>query len=364
MNAQDETMLIDRAAQALRGHGLAVTIRHRPEASDPGRSATWLCVSKDRQAIDYAVEVKCRLTSGTLGAVVMQLRRPADAGEPAPLLITDHVAPQLADQLRQHGQQFADAAGNAYLEGGALLVYVSGRKLRETQNALRASKGFPVTRLKVLFALICDPELAAAPYRAIAAAADVALGAMPAVVAELQQDGSLIVIDRQRRLNAGKRLLDEWAQAYALGLRGRTLSGRYLAQKFDDWREWSLNPAHARWGGEPAAALLACDLEPGMLTIYGDRLPPRLITDGQLEVALPVAYEHLVELRRPFWGEARPGSGRPDVVPPALVYADLLATGNTRCIEAAQALYDSLLARRFPVASATPKERLACFTRV
>ena len=40
----------------------------------------------------------------------------------------------------------------------------------------------------------------------------------------------------------------------------------------------------------------------------------------------------------------------PGSVPPALVYADLLATGDSRCLETAEIIYDRYLARLFPAA--------------
>jgi hypothetical protein len=286
------------------------------------------------------------LTESSLGAVLAQLRQPADAGQPPMLLVTDHVSPPLAERLQASEQQFADAAGNAYLESASFLVLVKGRKPDAKQIARRASRGFSTSRLKVLFALICEPQLAAAPYRAIAAAANVALGSLPAVVAELQRDESLLVENRQRRLNASKRLLDEWAQSYAVGLRGRTLSARHVAGRFASWSEWALPPAAVRWGGEPAAKLLGCDLQPGILTVYGDRLPARLVAQGHLVPAGPADYQGLLELRKPFWGETL-ATATAQTVPPALVYADLLATGNGRCCEAAQAVYESFLARAF-----------------
>ena len=70
----------------------------------------------------------------------------------------------------------------------------------------------------------------------------------------------------------------------------------------------------------------------------------------RLMVADPLAHEHLVELRKPFWGDALRTEGRTDTVPPALVYADLLATGDGRCIETAQMVYKGYLARLFPAA--------------
>lgn len=356
MSEEDERILLERVVQALRGHGLTVSVRTQGSFPAGNRQAVWLSVGKHVDVADYAAQFRRRLTPATLGAVVAQLRRPIDVREPSPLLLSDYVTPQLAEQLREQGQQFVDTAGNAYLDGRALFVFVSGRKLHPKQLALRASSGFSSTRLKVLFALICAPELAAAPYRQIAAAADVALGALPAVVADLRQQGALLVNGKQRSLVSSKQLLDEWAQGYALGLRGKTLSERYLAQNYDGWRSWQLNPAHTRWGGEAAALLLGeasgspGQRAPGVLTLYGDKLSARLLAEQGLEVAGPAAYERLVELRKPFWGQSLTDADDSVTVPPALVYADLLATGNVDCIDAAELIYHTLLVKRFPPA--------------
>jgi hypothetical protein len=49
-----------------------------------------------------------------------------------------------------------------------------------------------------------------------------------------------------------------------------------------------------------------------------------------------------VELREKFWRFEAPEY--PDLVPPLLIYADLLATADDRNIETAQKLYDAHLA--------------------
>jgi hypothetical protein len=348
MNKLTEITLLDEAAQALREHGLAVAVQKEPRVGRHLRADAWLRVGKGKTHIDYVVEAKRTVTPATMGAAVMQLRHMADAAGRPPLLVADHLTRPVADQLRAHKQQFADAAGNAYLEGPALLVYVTGRKPKERQAAARANKTFTATGLKILFALICDPELAGAPHRTIAAAAGVALGAVPAALADLQQLGYLLVANKRRRLNATKRLLDEWALAYARTLRAKSLLGTYIAQDFDTWQKWKLDPHQARWGGEPAAQLLVRYLKPGVLTIYADKLPPRLMVEHRLVAAGRTAHEHLVEARKPFWGHTLRTEGRPDTVPPALVYADLLATGDGRCIETAQMVYERYLARLFP----------------
>lgn len=349
MKAHNEAALLQGAAEALRAHGLIVSLPRDGEFI-PGsqRQTEWLRVSRDRSRFEYSPQVKHKLSAQGVRAVVMQLQHPMDVGVPAPLLITTQVTRPVAEQLRALDQQFVDAAGNAYLEGRGLFIYVTGRKLCDKEIALRARKDFSATRLKVLFALICDPELSDAPYGEIAAAADVAVTAMPTVVAEMCEQACLTIVDKQKRLNRSKQLLDAWAHDYALGLRGKTLTARYRSEQFDEWRSWPVSNGRLFWGGEPAAALLCGDLIPNVLTLYGGKLPTRLITHGSLTLADPVAYEKLVEIRKPFWGDSLRIVGRSDTVPAALVYADLLATGNARCFEAAQRVYDFRLARLFP----------------
>jgi hypothetical protein len=165
---------------------------------------------------------------------------------------------------------------------------------------------------------------------------------------DLREMGYLAAVKRNRRLNATKRMLDEWALAYARTLRPKMLMGRYRAPTVTDWQQWPLEKHEALWGGEPAGALLTQYLKPGILTIYGKQVPGRMVLDRKLATVLDRRVEDgLVEFRNKFWEFDVP-VGIPQVVPPALAYADLLATGDARCIETARLVYDGNLARFFP----------------
>ena len=284
------------------------------------------------------------LARATMGAALMQARQVAAEGGKPTLLAAEYVTPPVADELRAQGQPFADAVGNAWLP--APLVFITGRKRASKPVPAAAGRADTPVGLKILFALLCDPALADAPHRAIAAAAGVALGGVPAVLQDLQQQGHLLVLGKRRRLDATRRVLDAWAQAYARRLRDKTLHGVYVTPTFDAWAEWPLDPADGLWGGEPAANLLTNYLRPGVLTIYAKRLPPMLMARQRMTRADGQS-ERILEWRKPFWGQL-PAGLRPDVVPPVLVYADLLATGDGRCIETANVLYEQHLASAFP----------------
>lgn len=339
-----ETNLLDAAATHLRARDLAVAIK--PARRDD-RVDAWFRVTKDKRHVDYAVEVKRQVTPQTLGAVVAQLKHWGEITRKPPLLVTAYITPPVADRLAAVDQQFVDAAGNAYLNAPGIFVLIMGRKPEKDTIVEKPGRAFTTAGLKTLFALICNPELAAAPYREIAAGADVALGVLPGVLAGLQQTGHLHVMGNKRKLITTRRLLDEWALAYARTLRPKQLLRTLIAPTFETWRTWDLQADQAKWGGEPAAALLTKYLGPGALTLYSEKVPARLIVEHRMTTARPNDEHNLVEIRRRFWGEGLRNTDRTDVVPHALVYADLLATGDARCIEAAQMIYEDDLARLF-----------------
>lgn len=339
-----EANLLDAAAVHLRARDLAVAVK---TARREDHVDAWFRVTKDKQHVDYAVEVKRQVTPQTLGAVVAQLKHWGEITKKPPLLVTAHITPPVADRLAAADQEFVDAAGNAYLNAPGIFVLITGRKPEKDVTAEKPGRAFTTAGLKTLFALICNPGLAAAPYREIAAAAGVALGALPGVLDGLQQAGHLHVMGRKRKLITTKRLLDEWALAYARALRPKQLLRKLVAPTIETWRTWDLLADQLRWGGEPAAALLTKYLRPGVLTLYAEKVPARLIVEQRLTTARPNDEHNIVEIRQRFWGEGLGDKNRADVVPPVLVYADLLATGDARCIETAQMIYEGDLARFF-----------------
>lgn len=350
MNNPLELALITQATATLAGYGLKVAEGRRPRGVPAELGDAWLRIGRGKTTTEYLVEAKGTVTQTTLGAVVAQLRdRAAAAGKPA-LLVTRHATPPVAAALRDQGQQFVDAAGNAYLNGQDLLVIVTGQKLQDQRVIGQGDRADTANGIKIVFALLCDLELVAAPQRTIAAAAGVALGAVPAVLRDLQGQGHLVDFRKRRRLTVTKRFLDEWAFAYARRLRPKTLRATYTTETFDAWRTWKLDPAQVQWGGEPAAALLTEYLRPGILTLYTRRLPPHMKLDHRLVQTHGTADQRVVEVRQLFWGEALPPAPRPEVVHPILIYADLLATRDGRCVDTARVLFDNHLARRLGLA--------------
>jgi hypothetical protein len=326
-----QTVILRRAGEAIERLGLRWEIlRSGPRFGTEGADHV-LKLYYPGGEIEFAADVKAH---PTLLAINL-LRQPTHADTPR-LLVADYVNPKLAERLRDQEVNFVDAAGNAYVHHGGLYVWVKGEKdvLRIATERERR-RAFQPTGLKVIFAVLCWPELAETDYRHLAKTAGVALGTVQRVMWDLMNDGYVMKVGRfDRRLLEPKQLLDAWVPAYGRDLRPRLLLGRFEADDIDWWRNTDLRRYGAMWGGEPAAARLTKYIKPGGLTIYADEIPARLVAERRLKKA----DAGRIEFRKKFWRIEE--DGRMTTVPPVLVYADLLALAEPRAREVAERLYD------------------------
>jgi len=346
MNAKTQPAdrhLLDAALDVARALGLTAELVQEEPALGRTRADALVRLTHGAQEALYAVEVKRAVRPATLGTALHQLER---LGQQA-LLVTDYVTPPMAETLKARRVPFLDAAGNAYLEHPGVLIWVKGQKPAAPLVPQALGRAFQPTGLQLVFALLCDPARIKLPYRELAALAGVAHGTVGWVIPDLQQQGFVLKYKGKRgarRLYHLERLLAQWVDAYARQLRPRLLIGRFYVPTLEGWRDWPLAQHGALWGGEPAGALLTNYLRPGELTIYADKLPGMLAAQQKfLKIAEP-GHTAVVEVRRKFWNFPA-DAGRADVTPPILVYADLLATGDGRCIETAKLVYDAHVAR-------------------
>jgi hypothetical protein len=258
------------------------------------------------------------------------------------MLVTDYVTPQIAEKLRDQAVTFLDAAGNLFIDHPPLLFWVKGERPAAKPTAQMAhGRAFQPTGLKVVFALLCQPERIELPYREIAHLAGVAHGTVGWVMTGLVESGFVITLEgQQRRLRNRRRLLDIWIEAYARVLRQKLLLGRFRAPQRDWWRNVKFQDYGLQLGGEPAAAELDDYLIPGTTTFYGTRVPGKFLAEQRLKTDA----KGDVELRQRFWNFTYDWQW-PALVPPILIYADLLAIGDARCIEAAKRIYEAYTAR-------------------
>ena len=294
----------------------------------------------------YAVEVKRRLNMALLGQAAEQLKAAPHKG----MLVADYVNPNMAERLKKMEIAFIDLAGNAYLNQPPVFVFIKGNKQPGPQvwgKELVPTRAFQATGLKVLFGFLNDPDLLNKNYRDIAEITDVALGTVGRVLTDLREHGYLIEKGKkERRLVRKRELVDQWVAAYPEKLRPKLKLGRYRAENPYWWQKTDIKKYNALWGGEIAAAELTKYLKPQMATMYTLKMEPRLLLENHLKKDP----HGNVELLKQFWWPKMTEkklnwNHEYDLVPPLLVYADLIATAEGRNIETANLIYDEHLNR-------------------
>lgn len=321
--------LLNAALATAQKLGITATLERVPG----GEADAVIQIGKGRHARKYFAEIKWGLRPATLGAALHQIDRYDKPG----LLIADYVTPPMAETLKAHGVAFLDAAGNAFLDQPPIYLWIKGEQPKE-----RAAAGTPTGRafrtggLKILFALLCRPDWVDRPYREIAAEAGVAHGTVGWVMADLQKLGFVAGVDQKRRLLQRERLLQQWAEAYARTLRPKLVMQHYRTDVPGWWENLDTRKYGVQLGGEAAAEQMTGNLRPQTITLYTTAADPRLLLDFKLQrdAAGPV---ELVERFWAFENEDDP------TVPLPLVYADLVMTGDARCLEAADQIYKRMV---------------------
>lgn len=296
---------------------------------------------------DGAVDVVLALDAGARGMVRYptvikhgRLDRPrvmamALPSERPVLVLAPHVPDAAADALRERGAQFVDGAGNVGLAWDGMSLDVRGYRPRAIAAPRRdpsASRAFTPSGAQVIFALLSWPELAARPVREIAAASGTAVGTVHAVMSALAGAGYVHASDSGAGLNRAGKLLDRWAEAYAVGLARKLDLGSFTPadpRGLADLEKAALGH-DALLGGELAGARIDPHLRPSTVTLYVDEIPAALVARFRLRRD---DADGTVHFRRRFWPRQDPGA---TLVPSPLVYADLVSSGDPRQREHAE----------------------------
>jgi hypothetical protein len=285
----------------------------------------------------FAVQAKTRVTRTM---VAMEKTQPMML-EQDRILVTEYVTQPIADLMKTMGLFFMDTVGNVYINKPPLYVFIKGNKLAEDLKAIPTKRLFKPAGLKVVFALLNDPEMVNRPYRQVAALTDVALGTVDWIFRDLKEMGFLIEMGRRRRkLTNLLILLKRWVEAYPDQLRPKLAIERFRADHPHWWKDVEITDYDACWGGEVAAAKVTKHLKPEKVIIYAHEIPGKLIIENKLRKATPGD----IEILKPFWKFDHEFIDL-GIVPPLLVYADLMATGDDRNIETAGIIYDHYLAQ-------------------
>ncbi len=334
---KENSIIINQALEALKASlpvDDVVTLTSADRNNDRGYDAIL-----NIMGIDFVCYIKENITKTTLNPTLAAMQAVND-GKHQIVLVTRYVTPRLATELANKSINYLDCAGNCLVrctKRGKMIFQISnqGRKSPEPQT-----KTYPVFQeagLKVVFYLLQNAENVNNPYRKIKEQTNVSLGSVKNVLDELARRGFVFNTQNGRSLKDKKQLLDLWVSNYNEVLKPKLLMGTMsfrTEEKRSNWQDIAL-PQGMAWGGEPAANLADGYLQPGSFDIYTKSPAAHLMRTGAVKQDL----NGEIHLYKKFWNEETDNK----TVPAILIYADLMGSGNSRCLEAAQRILENEL---------------------
>ena len=341
-----DQIILDEALAALErttgAHG-RVTAYEQLVPTAKMRADALLEIVLEGKAQAFVAEIKTVDRVHAIGHVKAQLDRMiAEFPDHCPLLVTRYMTTQMAEECRRLKLPYIDTAGNVYLRTTGVLLYVTGQP-KPQQRGTIDYRANTQAGLKIIFALLCKPELVGETYREIGAIARAAFGAVGPVLKDLEERA---FIRRTKAkglvLQNTRQLFDEWVTRYPETLRPKLEPRLYQVDR-DRLLHADLNTLQAYWGGEMAAELMTHHLQAERLTIYVRGHMREILT----KLRMRLDPQGNAELLAAFWAPELDKPGDP-IAPAILVYADLMTTGATRNMETAKLIYEQFIEPTLP----------------
>mgnify|MGYP003466340282 FL=1 len=285
--------------------------------------------------VDFLCEIKGNITATNINTIVNRLQKYMATEKRPVLLVAKYINPNMFDKLVELGLNILDCAGNCYIRymNGNIPVFHLTNK--GEKNVFANEKVYPIFQdagIKVIFYLLQDKNNVNKAYRQIQENTGVALGTVKNVIDELVARNFILVTDKGRILKNRKALLDLWIESYNQVLKPKLLMGRLAFRTNEQRIKWLAMelPEGMYWGGESAANIIDNYLEPGAFDIYTDVPTAYLMKTGFVKQDV----NGEIKVYQKFWK----WETEDHLAPLILVYADLMGSGNSRCLEAANRL--------------------------
>ncbi|MBK7877489.1 MAG: hypothetical protein IPJ77_17435 [Planctomycetes bacterium] len=289
---------------------------------------------KDRA--EWACEHKTRLERATLGPTIHHLVRLREQVGRA-LLLTEHVTPPIADELRAQGLGFVDLAGNAFLQDEGLLVWVTGRPRVARAGVERRALHAAGTKL---LCVLLHQRRHEGTLRDLADEAGIALGGVARILREFERRAWIRRVKDGFEMQDPDAMLKRWDEGYADTLRPKLFETNCRRRPGGPLERIAETIAKAELGekilvgGELGAALLTKYLRPETATLHLDGIEPKdamraldLVPDPEGDVALVRAFG------RVDVGTARKTAALAD---PLWIHAELLLRPDDRLRDVAE----------------------------
>ena len=283
--------------------------------------------------IAFACEVKTLVNKANFNLALQKLHQIKNATNKPSMLLAGHIVPDLFARFQEERINVIEANGNCCITEDPLYIHISGQKA--TPSGMTERTAFNEVGLKLIFYFLKNDNNINKPYREISKECGLSLGTIKNVVEKLNKHHYVLTTEKGRILKNRKGLLDLWQAHFNQILKPKLLIKELDFVDDQTARNWEsiILPEGMCWGGEGGAFLLDHYLTPGQFDIYTE------VPSIQLLMTKKVRFQNngRIKLYQKFWE----GEIDEKVAPKILVYADLMGSGNSRCIEAAQRLVEN-----------------------
>lgn len=259
------------------------------------------------------------------------------------MVVAENIFPNLKAELAKNEIAFIDLKGNIFIETGNIYIKVEGQRDLLVYKE-RPARTFTKAGLKAIFYFLMNEDAINKTYREIAKEAGIALGNINNIIKGLLDEGFAIrLTDKKYKLTNKNKLLERWLLGYEERLKPALHIGNFRFVKQDDFLKWKnleLLKNDTFWGGEAAANVITNYLNPEILTLYTTEAKADLMKKYKL-IPDPAGN---VKAYQKFWIL---NYGNTNAVPPLLAYTDLMNTGDSRCIETANMIYNEHLENKY-----------------
>lgn len=247
------------------------------------------------------------------------------------ILIADYLPPKTAKQLKENKINYLDASGNAFINSGELFIYIKGERPL-TKASTNETRVFQEAGLKLLLVLISQPDTLQYSYRELSEYAQVSIGSISHIFNELEENNYLLRTKSKRTLKNIESLIEQWTIHYSNILKPRFFRRSFKTNLIKREFENLLNSADLNFdlGGEYAAEKISNHLMSNNFTLYSNEETVRIVKALKL---IP-SEEGNINLYAKFWSEQLSLKYN-GLVPPLVIYAELMNSGLERNIEAA-----------------------------
>ena len=273
-------------------------------------------------------EVKSYVNNANFNQMLFRLQEIRQTSKLPIMLIVGDISPQNLMRFAEEGFNVLDHAGNCYINIPPLYILITGQKLVKPKETVK--KVFNDSAIKLIFYFLLDKSNIAKPYRKIVEETGFSIGTVKNVIEEMTLQHHIIKTPKGRVLMNWRKLLDDWQVAYNQTLKPKLfLKKMTLAkpERIKNWKDTKL-PQDACWGGESGANLTDGYLIPEIHTIYTGGDSNEIIRTSRI---LPSSEGEILVYKK-FWT----GIEENHIAPKILIYADLMGTANSRCLDAAK----------------------------